>query len=53
LKALQDSATELVILDMRTPEEYGRFGIPGGVNVPGGDLMWAEELKRKAGSKVV
>jgi rhodanese-related sulfurtransferase len=54
LKALQDSATELVILDMRTPEEYGRFCIPGGVNVPGGDLiLWAEELKRKAGSKVI
>ena len=27
-----------MILDVRTPEEYGRFCIPGGVSVPGGDL---------------
>jgi len=35
-----------LILDVRTPEEYARFCIPGGVNVPGGDLvLWAEYLK--------
>ena len=38
----------LVILDVSTPEEYGRFCIPGGVNVPGGDfILWADELKQK------
>lgn len=29
---------KLVILDTRTPEEYQRFCIPGGRNVPGGEL---------------
>ncbi len=48
LKALQESPADLAILDARTPEEYGRFRIPGGVNVPGGDLiLWAEELRHK------
>jgi rhodanese-related sulfurtransferase len=48
LKQLIDSKQELVILDVRTPEEYGRFCIPGGLNVPGGDLiLWAEALKQK------
>lgn len=46
LRRLQVEQKELRILDVRTPEEYGRFCIPGGVNVPGGDLiLWAEELK--------
>ena len=35
LKALLDSKSDLTILDVRTPEEYGRFCIPGGINVPG------------------
>ena len=48
LKALLESNTDLTILDVRTPEEYGRFCIPGGLNVPGGDLiLWAEELRQK------
>lgn len=48
LKALQDRGAELVIFDVRTPEEYGRFCIPGGESVPGGDLiLWADELRRK------
>jgi len=48
LKSLIDSDVDLTILDMRTPEEYGRFCIPGGLNVPGGDLiLWAEELRHK------
>ena len=48
LKALLDSTSDLAILDVRTPEEYGRFCIPGGINVPGGDLiLWAEELRQK------
>jgi rhodanese-related sulfurtransferase len=48
LKSLIDSNAELTILDVRTPEEYGRFCIPGGLNVPGGDLiLWADQLRRK------
>ncbi len=48
LKRLLDGAAKPVILDMRTPEEYGRFCIRGGVNVPGGELiLWAEELREK------
>jgi rhodanese-related sulfurtransferase len=43
-----------LILDMRTPEEYARFCIPGGLNVPGGDVvLWAAELRRKPGRTVV
>lgn len=48
LKSLVESNADLTILDVRTPEEYGRFCIPGGLNVPGGDLiLWADELRRK------
>jgi len=48
LKALLDRRSDLIILDVRTPEEYGRFCIPGGINVPGGELiLWAEELRNK------
>jgi rhodanese-related sulfurtransferase len=54
LKSLQERAADLMILDVRTPEEYGRFCIPGGLNVPGGDLiLWAEALKRKPETTVV
>ena len=46
LKALLDRNSELTILDVRTPEEYGRFCIPGGINVPGGELiLWGEALR--------
>ncbi len=42
------------VLDARTPEEYGRFCIPGGVNVPGGDLvLWAGDLKKEPGARIV
>ncbi len=48
LKALIDRQEDLTILDMRTPEEYGRFCIPGGINVPGGELIhWVDELRKK------
>jgi rhodanese-related sulfurtransferase len=48
LKSLIDGNADLTILDMRTPEEYGRFCIPGGLNVPGGDvILWAEQLRHK------
>jgi rhodanese-related sulfurtransferase len=54
LKGLQDRKANLLILDVRTPEEYGRFCIPGGINVPGGDLiLWVEELKRQPDSTVI
>jgi rhodanese-related sulfurtransferase len=54
LKSLQDRSTDLVVLDVRTPEEYGRFCIPGGINVPGGDLiLWAEELKQRNATNVI
>jgi rhodanese-related sulfurtransferase len=54
LKSLQDRSADLVVLDVRTPEEYGRFCIPGGINVPGGDLiLWAEELKQRNATNVV
>jgi rhodanese-related sulfurtransferase len=54
LKSMQDRSTDLVILDVRTPEEYGRFCIPGAINVPGGDLiLWAEELKRHKETNVI
>lgn len=54
LKALRDASTNLVIVDVRTPEEYGRFCIPGGINVPGGDLiLWAEELRRQDATVIV
>ena len=48
LKKMIDGQIELTILDVRTPEEYGRFCLPGGINVPGGDLiLWADELRLK------
>jgi rhodanese-related sulfurtransferase len=54
LKALQESAASLIIFDVRTPEEYGRFCIPGSINVPGGDLiLWADALKRRLETTVV
>ncbi len=54
LKFLTEGSRDLVILDVRTPEEYARFCIPGGINVPGGDLiLWAHELKQKRDVEVI
>jgi rhodanese-related sulfurtransferase len=54
LNERQRLSGDLVILDVRTPEEYRRFCIPDGVNVPGGDLvLWAEELKRRTNATIV
>lgn len=54
LKELLDGAIKPIILDVRTPEEYGRFCIPGGQNVPGGDLiLWADELDRRRESPII
>ena len=50
----QAEGRPLTILDMRTPEEYGRFCIPGGRNVPGGDVIhWLEILRREQAEKTV
>ena len=47
LHRLLEERRDVRILDVRTPDEFGRFCIPGGVNIPGGDLiLWAEELKQ-------
>src|SRR5262249_42342873 len=54
LRKLQERVADLLIFDVRTPEEYGRFCIPSGLNVPGGDLiLWVEALKRKPETTVV
>ncbi len=54
LKNLIEQKENLMILDVRTPEEYGRFCIPGGLNVPGGDvILWAEGLKRQTDTTVI
>jgi len=38
LAAMQDEGGDFVILDGRTPEEYGRFNIPGGLSCPNAEL---------------
>ena len=54
LKELLEANPQTLIFDVRTPEEYGRFCIPGGVNVPGGDLiLWAEALRQEPETKVI
>jgi rhodanese-related sulfurtransferase len=40
LKRLKDERSRLVILDSRPFEEYHRMNIPGGVDVPGAELVW-------------
>lgn len=54
LRDLQSQRADLMVLDVRTPEEYARFCIPGGINVPGGDLvLWAEFLRQKSETPVI
>lgn len=51
---LQRDHQALRILDVRTPEEYGRFCIPGAVNIPGGDLiLWLDELEESSTPVIV
>jgi rhodanese-related sulfurtransferase len=38
LRRRQREGERLLILDTRTPEEYGQYCIPGGRSVPGGEL---------------
>lgn len=40
LKAMQDAGEDLVILDSRPFEEFHRMSIPGGIDVPGGELVY-------------
>lgn len=40
LKALMDAGTDMVVLDSRPLEEFRRMSIPGGINVPGGELAY-------------
>jgi rhodanese-related sulfurtransferase len=40
LKALIERGERMVILDSRPLEEFTRMSIPGGVNVPGGELAY-------------
>jgi rhodanese-related sulfurtransferase len=40
LKALADRGEPLVILDSRPLEEFTKMSIPGGINVPGGELAY-------------
>ncbi|MGH7847194.1 MAG: rhodanese-like domain-containing protein, partial [Candidatus Binatia bacterium] len=39
LHARKERGERMLIWDVRTPEEYSRFSIPGSCNVPGGDLI--------------
>ena len=40
LQSLIDSGRKMVIVDSRPMEEYTRMNIPGGINVPGGELVY-------------
>src|SRR5512134_447187 len=40
LKRLRESGRKLVILDSRPWEEYHRMNIPGGIDVPGAELVY-------------
>jgi rhodanese-related sulfurtransferase len=54
LHKLLDQGERILVLDARTPEEYGHFCIPGALNVPGGDLvLWATDLRKDPRTRVV
>ncbi len=40
LKAMQDRGEDLVVLDSRPLDEFRRMSIPGGINCPGGELVY-------------
>ena len=40
LKARQDAGADLIVLDSRPMDEFVRMSIPGGINVPGGELAY-------------
>lgn len=54
LEAMQARGDDLVILDGRTPQEFARMSIPGGINVPNGELVYRiQELAADPATKVV
>lgn len=40
LKAMMEGGEDMVILDSRPMDEYHRMSIPGGIDVPGGELVY-------------
>ena len=38
LAGMQEKGGDFIILDGRTPEEYHRFSIPGGISCPNAEL---------------
>ena len=54
LRLLKDSGRKLVILDSRPWEEYHRMNIPGGIDVPGAELVYrVHDLAPEPGALVV
>src|SRR5262245_6033921 len=54
LKRLKDENRKLVIVDSRPFEEYHRMNIPGGIDVPGAELVWrVQDLARDPDTLVV
>jgi rhodanese-related sulfurtransferase len=54
LKRLKDENRKLVIVDSRPFEEYHRMNIPGGIDVPGAELVWrVHDLARDPDTLVV
>jgi rhodanese-related sulfurtransferase len=54
LKAMRDRGEDLVILDSRPMDEFFRMSIPGGINLPGGELVYRiGDLVPRAGTTVV
>jgi rhodanese-related sulfurtransferase len=53
LKRLQDGGRKLVVLDSRPWEEYHRMNIPGGIDVPGAELVYRTPALADADTLVV
>lgn len=53
LKRLQESGRKMVVLDSRPWEEYHRMNIPGGIDVPGAELVYRTPALADAETLVV
>jgi len=54
LNALREAGTDLVVLDSRPFDEFSRISIPGGINVPGAELVLrARDLAPSPGTMIV